>query len=114
MIESILDGILSALPTPESNPSSDSILVPLLPQALSPSSPSSIRTHYETVESVISMATTSFLNKREDHNPGLDSGHVGLMGGYDIRHIIVLTILSIILYHLCEACIVQVEAEDIY
>ena len=114
MIESILDGILSALPTPESDPSSDSILVPLLPQALSPSSPSSIGTHYKTVESVISMATASSLNKQEDHNPGLDSGHVGSMGGYDIRHIIVLTILSIILYRLCGACIVQVEAEDIF
>jgi hypothetical protein len=119
-----LADILTALPSPESDHPPQ---IPPLPPQASPSPPSitiyeSIGTQYETVESVKSIASVGSPNEQENRNPSHDET-VGdklrelalWVRGGDVRHVIVLGILSIILYHVCKACmyIEKAQVEDV-
>jgi hypothetical protein len=124
-----LADILTALPSPESDhpPQIPDLISPPLSRQASPSPPSitlyeSVRTQYKTVESVKSIASAGSPNEQEDRNPSHDET-VGdklrelalWVRGGDVRHVIMLGVLSIILYHVCKACmyLAQVQVEDV-
>lgn len=68
------------------------------------------------------MTTASPPNQQENHNSSHDDpvrdklrALPHLMRGVNVRHVITIVIFSIILYHICEACIyvVQDRVEEI-